>query len=105
MAYIRKTAQTCPICGKKAEHEVFNIRNASMGIFCNTHAKVQYNKLKIREYSATLEEFMTVLRSFLYCCARILGDIQAIRRGRVGMRIARRAAGRITGRALGRLFR
>ena len=44
-------------------------------------------------------------RSFLYLLARLLGDVQAVRRGRVGRRIARRGAGRITGRGLGRLFR
>ena len=92
MAYIRKTAQTCPICGKKAEHEVFNIRNASGSSLLAGNATFK-------------GKTMTALRSFLYWCARILGDLQAIRRGRVGKRIARRAAGRMTGRALGRLFR
>ena len=48
---------------------------------------------------------MTVgkFRSFLYALARILGDIQAIRHGRIGQRIGRRVTGRITGRLLGRL--
>lgn len=45
------------------------------------------------------------LRSLLYLIARLLGDVQAARRGRVGQRIARRIAGRLTGRLLGRLFR
>lgn len=45
------------------------------------------------------------LRSLLYLIARLLGDVQAVRRGRVGQRIARRVAGRLTGRLLGRLFR
>lgn len=44
-------------------------------------------------------------RSFLYFLARLLGDVNAVRRGRVGKRIARRAAGRLTGRLLRRLFR
>jgi hypothetical protein len=44
-------------------------------------------------------------RGALYKLARFLGDYEAVRRGRVGKRIARRAAGRITGRGLGRLFR
>jgi hypothetical protein len=34
-----------------------------------------------------------------------LGDVQAIRRGRVGRRIARRVGGKATGRVLGRIFR
>ena len=45
------------------------------------------------------------LRPLLYWLAKLLGDIDAVKRGRVGRRIARRAAGKATGRALGRLFR
>lgn len=45
------------------------------------------------------------LRSFLYVFAKFLGDVSAVRRGRVGKRIGRRIAGRITGKGLGRLFR
>ena len=44
-------------------------------------------------------------RSLLYQLARLLGDVNAVQKGRVGRRIARRAAGRLTGRGLGRLFR
>ncbi|MCY4616684.1 MAG: hypothetical protein OXC71_09895 [Chloroflexi bacterium] len=44
-------------------------------------------------------------RGFLYWLARLLGDINAVRRGRVGRRVARRAAGRATGRGLGKLFK
>lgn len=44
-------------------------------------------------------------RGWLYWLAKILGDFQAIRRGRIGQRIARRAAGRLAGRGLGRIFR
>ncbi len=44
-------------------------------------------------------------RGFLYWLARLLGDINAVRRGRVGRRIARRAAGKATGRGLGKLFK
>jgi hypothetical protein len=45
------------------------------------------------------------MRSFLYFFARLLGDISAIRRGRIGARIRNRIVGRITGKLLGRLFR
>lgn len=45
------------------------------------------------------------LRSLLYGTARVLGDFQAARRGRIGQRIVRRVAGRATGRLLGRLFK
>jgi len=44
-------------------------------------------------------------RSLLYQLARLLGDANAVKRGKVGKRIARRTAGRMTGRALGRMFR
>lgn len=44
-------------------------------------------------------------RGILYWLARILGDFNAVKRGRVGRRIGRRAAGRVTGRGLGKLFR
>jgi hypothetical protein len=49
----------------------------------------------------TLNKF----RGLLYTLAKLLGDVQAVRKGRVGRRIARRAAGKLTGRALGRIFR
>lgn len=44
-------------------------------------------------------------RSALYKTARILGDINAVKRGTVGKRVARRVAGRATGRGLGKLFK
>lgn len=45
------------------------------------------------------------MRSFLYALARLLGDVNAVKRGKVGKRIGRRIVGRATGRLLGRLFR
>ena len=45
------------------------------------------------------------LRSWLYWLARVLGDVNAVKRGRIGQRIARRAAGKLTGRLLGRIFK
>lgn len=44
-------------------------------------------------------------RGFLYWLARFLGDVNAVKKGKVGKRIARRAAGKATGRALGKLFK
>jgi len=38
------------------------------------------------------------MRSILYFLARILGDLSAISKGRVGRRIGRRIAGRLTGK-------
>jgi hypothetical protein len=45
------------------------------------------------------------VRSVLYTLARFLGDYEAVKRGRVEKRLARRTVGRVTGRSLGRLFR
>lgn len=42
-------------------------------------------------------------RSLLYALSRFLGDINAVRRGTIGKRLLRRAAGRATGRLLRRL--
>jgi len=44
-------------------------------------------------------------RGFLYAVARFLGDVNAVKKGRVGRRVARRIAGKATGRALWRLFK
>lgn len=48
---------------------------------------------------------LNFVRSLLYTTAKLLGDINAVRRRRVKKRIARRLAGKITGRILGRIFR
>lgn len=48
---------------------------------------------------------MAGFRGLLYALARLLGDVQAVRRGRVGRRIGRRVAGKWTGRGFGRLFK
>ena len=44
-------------------------------------------------------------RGFLYKLARILGDVNAVKKGKVGRRVGRRAAGKATGRGLGKLFK
>jgi hypothetical protein len=44
-------------------------------------------------------------RGFLYWLARLLGDVNAVQKGRVGKRVGRRIAGRFTGKWLGRLFK
>ena len=44
-------------------------------------------------------------RGFLYTLARLLGDVNAVKKGKVGKRVARRAAGKATGRTLGKLFK
>lgn len=44
-------------------------------------------------------------RGWLYLLAKLMGDINAIQKGRVGRRVGRRIAGKATGRGLGKLFR
>jgi len=41
----------------------------------------------------------------LYGLARILGDVNAVQKGTVDKRIARRAVGRAAGRVMGKLFK
>ncbi|SDI74746.1 hypothetical protein [Natribacillus halophilus] len=48
---------------------------------------------------------MNNFRSFLYKLARILGDVNAVKKGRVGRRIGRRVAGRATGRTTRKFFK
>ncbi|MDA7025067.1 hypothetical protein PJ311_00395 [Bacillus sp. CLL-7-23] len=45
------------------------------------------------------------IRSVLYKLAKISGDVNAVKKGKVGKRIARRAAGKTTGKLLGKLFK
>jgi len=44
-------------------------------------------------------------RSLLYALARLLGDVNAVKKGKVGKRVGRRLAGKATGRGLRRLLR
>lgn len=45
------------------------------------------------------------MRSFLYALAKLLGDVNAIKKNRVGRRIGRRAAGKVTGRTMWKVFK
>ena len=45
------------------------------------------------------------IRDVLYRLARLLGDISAVRRGRVGRRAGRRIAGKAAGRGLRKMFK
>ena len=44
-------------------------------------------------------------RGLLYSLAKFLGDVNAVKKGTVGKRVVRRAAGKATGKLLGRLFK
>jgi hypothetical protein len=45
------------------------------------------------------------LRSVLYLFSRVLGDINAVNKGKVGKRIGRRVVGRAAGKGIGKLFK
>lgn len=45
------------------------------------------------------------IRSLLYGTARFLGDVNAVKRGKVPERIGRRIVGKATGRLIGGLFK
>jgi len=46
---------------------------------------------------------ITKTRSLLYKTARILGDVEAVRKGKVGKRVKNRVLGKIAGKLLGKL--
>lgn len=48
---------------------------------------------------------MAGFRGLLYQLARILGDVNAVKKGKVGRRVGRRVAGKATGKGLGKLFK
>jgi hypothetical protein len=48
---------------------------------------------------------LNTLRSLFYSLARFLGDVNALRRGRIRQRLGNRIVGRIAGRLLRRIFR
>lgn len=45
------------------------------------------------------------LRNALYKVARVMGDVNAVKKGKVGKRVARRAAGKATGRTLRKVIK
>lgn len=48
---------------------------------------------------------INAIRSILYWLAKLLGDVNAVQKGKVKRRIARRVAGKVTGRGLRKLFK
>ena len=48
---------------------------------------------------------MAGFRSLLYSLAKLMGDYNAVKKGKVGQRVGRRAAGTVTGKAIRKLFK
>lgn len=46
---------------------------------------------------------ITKIRSALYTTAKVLGDVSAVKEGKVGKRVKNRVLGKITGKLLGKL--
>jgi hypothetical protein len=45
------------------------------------------------------------MRSLLYALAKLLGDLNAVQKGKIGQRVGRRVAGKATGRMFGKWFK
>lgn len=45
------------------------------------------------------------MRGLLYWLARLLGDVNAVKKGKVGRRVGRRAAGKAAGKGMRKLFK
>ena len=48
---------------------------------------------------------MAGFRGLLYTLAKLMGDYNAVKKGKVGKRVGRRVAGKATGKAMGKLFK
>jgi hypothetical protein len=48
---------------------------------------------------------MAGIRALLYTLAKLMGDYNAVKKGKVGRRMVRRIAGKATGRAMRKLFK
>jgi len=46
-----------------------------------------------------------MIRSFLYLIAALMGDVNAVKKNKVGRRIGRRAAGKVSGKIMRNLFK
>ena len=52
-----------------------------------------------------MEMTLSKLRNLLYKTARVLGDVQAVRRGRIVKRIHNRIVGRLSSKILRRIWK
>ena len=48
---------------------------------------------------------MAGFRALLYSLAKLMGDYNAVKKGKVGKRVGRRVAGKATGKAMRKLFK
>ncbi len=48
---------------------------------------------------------MRALRSLLYLLGKLLGDISAVSKGKVGKRVGRRIVGKVAGKGIRKIFK
>jgi hypothetical protein len=63
------------------------------------------DKVKMQVHKNKVEGNIMSLKSKIYKFLRIWNDIDAIRKGKAGKRVARRVTGRATGKAMRKLFK
>jgi hypothetical protein len=64
-----------------------------------------FSWIKTKEDTEIDEISLNKIRSKMYKAAKFLGDVQSVKKGKVGKRVARRTAGKVTGKLLGKLFK
>jgi hypothetical protein len=45
------------------------------------------------------------IRKILYVVGKVLGDVNAVKRGKICQRVGRRVTGKITGKLMGKIFK
>jgi len=73
--------------------------------YCHFRKLIIYFSVKGEEVLARKRDPISKTRGLLYSLAKFLGDVNAVKKGTVGKRVVRRAAGKATGKLLGRLFK
>lgn len=62
-------------------------------------------RVKTISKGSVCEMSINKFRGFLYTLSKVLGDVNAVKKGKIGSRVARRITGKISGRLLGKLHK
>ena len=71
--------------------------------FLTNHVGLIVNRAVNRQYLWRFD--MAGFRGLLYSLAKLMGDYNAVKKGKVGKRMGRRVAGKATGKAMRKLFK
>ena len=82
--------------------EVRPIYDCGQGLFAD-HVELMVDRAVNRQYLWGLD--MAGFRGLLYTLAKLMGDYNAVKKGKVGKRVGRRVAGKATGKAMRKLFK